>query len=52
MVGGDVVSTEEKYALLLEFVQQVGGDGYVNTRATARDVLRQIGEKPNPRDLS
>lgn len=41
----------EKYALLLEFVQEVAGDGYLNTRGTARDVLKRVGEKPAPRYL-
>lgn len=38
--------TVANYEALLEFVREAAGDGWVNTRATARDVLQQIGERP------
>lgn len=44
------MTTEEKYEHLLGFVKQVAGDGYLNTRGTAKQVLGKIGEKPNPRE--
>ncbi len=34
----------EKYDRLLEFVRVCAGDGWINTRGTARDVLAEIGE--------
>lgn len=46
------VEWREKYEKLLEFVQQVAGDGYINTRGTARMYLKDVGEKPAPRDYS
>jgi hypothetical protein len=42
------MTDEEKYQRLLEFVRTVAGDGYINTKGTAKMVLDEVGESRRP----
>jgi hypothetical protein len=46
--GAHAMTDEEKYQRLLEFVRTVAGDGYINTKGTAKMVLDEVGESRRP----
>ena len=49
--AADVRALVDAADALLEFVQEAAGDGWVNTRGTARDLLSRVRSQPAPRGI-